>query len=170
MSAALQESNGKLHRSSPGIHPDHLRGALLRRLRDERPDDKLWEELQPAAFHVHHAIHQERAPPGWTQRAVQEEDHPHHHACLPLRQDSHQCHPERGGESTLWPWRPLSSDMLLVVCSGKHVPFFFSVSSLTWLPLRWPSRTCRRRLRSSPLPQTKTLQTPKCCRWCCKAV
>lgn len=45
---------------------------------------------------------------------------------------------------------------------------WFSRSSLS--PWRWPLRTCRRRLKSSPLPQTRTLQTPRCCRWCCRAV
>lgn len=89
--------NSKRH-SSPGIYPDHICGALLWWLWDERPADKLWEELQPAPLHVHHALHQEREAEGWTQRAVQEEDHPHHYACLPLRQDPHQCHPERGGK------------------------------------------------------------------------
>ena len=46
-------------------------------------------------------------------------------------------------------------------------PVFFSRSFSS--PWRWPSRTCRKRLRSSPSPQTRTLQTPRCCRWSCRA-
>lgn len=117
--------NSKLHHSSPGIYPDHLRGALLWWLRDEGPSDKLWEELQPAALHVHHALHQERTAARRAQRAVQEEDHPHHHACLPLRQDSHQCHPERGGKcmvQNVWQlWRNLSPHLLLDDCNDQFV-------------------------------------------------
>lgn len=42
-------------------------------------------------------------------------------------------------------------------------------SRSSWFPWRWPSRTCRRRLRSWPSPPRRTLQTPRCCRWCCRA-
>lgn len=82
----------------PGLHPDHVRGALLWWLWNERPTHELREELQPAALHVHNTLYQEWTSTRGTQRAIQEEDHPHHHARLSLRQDSDQCHPERGGK------------------------------------------------------------------------
>lgn len=67
-----------------------------------------------------------------------------------------------GGAGAPEVWRVAYSG---VVSCGRCV--FFSRSSLS--PLRWPLRTCRRRRRSWPSPLTRTQQTPRCCRWCCRA-
>ncbi len=80
-----------------GVHTDYLCGAILWWLWDERPPHQLWEELQPSPLHVHYAFHKEWAAPRGTQRAIQAENHPNHHACLPLHQDTDQRHSEGGG-------------------------------------------------------------------------
>lgn len=95
-----------------GIHTDYLCGAFLWWLWDERPPHQLWEELQPSPLHVHYAIHKKWAAAGGTQWAIQEENHPDHHACLPLHQDTDQCHSEGGGNDNTPP--PL-------ICSGSLI-------------------------------------------------
>lgn len=54
--------------------------------------------------------------------------------------------------------------------SNECFPFIF-LSIRSFLSLwRWPLRTCRKKHRSCFWPQTKSLPTPRCCRWCCRAV
>lgn len=84
-----------------GIHPDHIRGAVLWHLRNERPHHILWQELQLETFRLLHSFH-----PGWAStrgpaRTVQTQDHPHHLPRLPVHQDTDQHHPQRGSRSTV---------------------------------------------------------------------
>lgn len=120
-----------------GLYSDHLCGALLWRLRDERSHDQLREELQPAALHVHHAVHEERPAAGGAERAVQEEDHPHHHARLSLRQDANQRHPEGRGGGELLPlfYTHKSRAIITVLCIWFTLFIYSFLTVTTWLTI-----------------------------------
>lgn len=154
-----------------GVHTDYLCGALLWWLWDERPPHQLWEELQPSPLYVHYAVHKEWAAPRGTQRAIQAENNPNHHACLPLHQDTDQRHSEGGGNDNQ---ENKTTPPICFICSGSLIKAFkwlltqSTVFSLTSRPSRWPLRTCRKRLESWLKPHTERSQMLWCFRWFCR--
>lgn len=149
-----------------GLPADHLCRALLWHIWAEGKNHLLWQELQLAYLHVLHSLHSGRPRSRRPARAVQTQNHPDNVSRLPLHQDTDQCYPQGGGGCLYW------RDQILNKCRHYDVYLLLHLwlSRLFLSPSRWRLKICRRRLRSSLSPQTKTPQTLKCFRWCSRAV
>lgn len=112
-----------------GVHPDHVRGAVLRHLRNEGPHHLLRQELQPPPFRLLHPLHAGRTGPRRPAWAVQTQEHPDHLPRLPVHQDAHQHHPQGGGADE-------ANHRVGVVVQGKLFQTL-CVNRLSPRPSRW---------------------------------